>query len=153
MRAVETQLLCRGKRISSIGVMGLTGILDVYSTTGTVDENVFCDFLERCVLPQLLPFDGVNSNSVILMDNASIHHTDRVVSLISSVGALVHFIPPYSPDLNPIEECFSKVKGYLKEHEHEIADYNDVNEFVMRAFCTVTSDDCEQYFHHAGYIH
>ena len=54
------------------------------------------------------------------MDNASIHRTDRVISLIQSTRALVHFIPPYSPDLNPIEECFSNVKAFLKEHDNEI---------------------------------
>ena len=79
--------------------MGLSGMLDVYTTTGSVDE-VFLDFLEKSVLPLLLPFNGVNPHSVVLMDNASFHHTDRVVSLIQSTGALVHFIPP---DPNPIE--------------------------------------------------
>ena len=60
IRARDTQLLCRGKRISAIGLMGMHGLLDVYTTTGTVDENVFVDFLERCVLPQMQPFNGSN---------------------------------------------------------------------------------------------
>lgn len=60
------------------------------------NEEVFCDFIERNLLPNLLPFDGTNSNSIVILDNASIHHTKRVVELINSVGALVHFLPPYS---------------------------------------------------------
>ena len=152
MRARDTQLLHRGKRISAIGLMGLNGILDVYTTTGSVDESVFLDFLERCVLPQMQPFDGRNSHSVLLMDNASIHHTEKVVELVQSIGVMVHFIPPYSPDLNPIEECFSKVKGFLKEHQHDIQSESNVEDFVMQGFCTVTASDCEGWFLHAGYI-
>ena len=51
------------------------------------------------------------------MDNASIRHVDAVVELITAAGALVRFVPPYSPDLNPIEEVFSKIKAFLKENE------------------------------------
>jgi len=131
--------------------MGLSGMLDVYTTTGSVDEEVFLDFLEKSVLPHLLPFNGVNPHSVLLMDNALIHHTDRVISLIQSTGALVHFIPPYSPDLNPIEECFSKVKAFLKEHDNEMQADN-IEDCVMQAFCTISSDDCAGWFHHAGYM-
>ena len=97
--------------------------------------------MERCLLAHLLPFNGINCNSVLLLDNASIHHTDRVAKLIQSAGAIMHFIPPYSPDLNPIEECFSKVKAYLKEHdkEHSVI----IEEFVLQAFCKITVSDCE----------
>ncbi len=62
----------------------------------------------------MLPFDGCNSRSVLVTDNASIHHVDDVIGLVEEVGALVHFLPPYSPNMNPIEEAFSKVKGFLK---------------------------------------
>uniref|UniRef100_A0A1X7UKH8 Tc1-like transposase DDE domain-containing protein n=1 Tax=Amphimedon queenslandica TaxID=400682 RepID=A0A1X7UKH8_AMPQE len=51
------------------------------------------------------------------MDNASIHHVDEVIDKIESTGAIVQFLPPYSPDLNPIEEAFSKVKANLKKNE------------------------------------
>ena len=122
----------------------------MYTTTGSVNEEVFCDFLERCVVPLLLPFNGTNPNSVLLMDNASIHHTESVASLVRGVGAMLHFIPPYSPDLNPIEECFSKVKAYLKEHENEV--HGNVEDAVLQAFCTVTANDCEGWYRHAGYV-
>ena len=113
-RAKDTQLLCRGKRVSAIGTMGLNGMLDVYTTTGSVDEEVFLDFLEKSVLPHLLPFNGVNPHSVLLMDNAAFHHTDRVVSLIQSTGALVHFIPPVFPRSKSHRGVFLKGEGVSK---------------------------------------
>ena len=87
--------------------------------------------------------------------NASIHHTHRPIELIQSVGALVHFIPPYSPDLDPVEELFSKVKVCLKENDEAIqaADESAVVDFVRAAFSTTTPDDCYAWFKHAGYIH
>ena len=58
----------------------------------------------------LPPFDGLNPRSVVIMDNATIHYTPSTVNLFEEVGALVHYLPPYSPDMNPIEEAFSKIK-------------------------------------------
>ena len=69
----------------------------------------------RSVLPIILPFDGMNPRSLIVMDNASIHHLDQVHDIITGVGAKLCFLPPYSPDLMPLEEVFSKVKYFLKE--------------------------------------
>lgn len=57
-----------------------------------------------------MPFNGVNPHSVVIMDNCAIHNVDGIVKSIHDVGALVHFLPPYSPDFQPIEETFSKVK-------------------------------------------
>jgi transposase len=54
------------------------------------------------------------------MDNASIHHVDGIMDLITGVGALLIFLPPYSPDYNPIEEAFSKVKTLIKAYEEEM---------------------------------
>ena len=59
-----------------------------------------------------MPFDGLNHKSVVILDNASIHHVNCVAIL--SVGALLRFLPPYSPDMNPIEEVFGEVKQYLQ---------------------------------------
>ena len=60
-----------------------------------------------------------NSHSVVIMDNCIIHHGDEVVKMIHEMGALVHFLPPYSPDYAPVEEAFSKVKSELTAMESE----------------------------------
>ena len=57
-------------------------------------------------LHHLMPFDGHNPLSVVILDNSSIHHMQETVRMIQEVGATVHFLPPYLPDLNPIEEAF-----------------------------------------------
>ena len=116
-----------------------------------INVDVFCDFLERYLLPHLLPFNGVNPRSVVLLDNASIHHTARPVKC---VGALVHYLSPYSPDLNPIEEMFSKVKACLRENDTAIqkVDERGVFDFVEAAFSTVRQEDIFGWYDHAGYI-
>ena len=118
--ATSMRLLCRVKRVNSVAAMDINGVVCVHNTTGSLNGNAFCEFLECSLLTQLLPFDGVNPRSVVFLDNASIHHVSRAVYLIHSVGALVHFLPAYSPDLNPIEELFSKVKSVLKENDQAI---------------------------------
>ena len=87
----------RGKRYSAIGILSTKGIEDVYITDTSVNGEIFLDFVRKCLLPVLMPFDGVNPNSVVL-DNAAIHQLDYVVETILSTGALVQFLPPYSPE-------------------------------------------------------
>ena len=153
-RATTKKLLVRGKRYSTIAAMCIDGILDVYITDKTVNSETFCTFLEQCLLPHLLPFNGVNPRSVVIMDNASIHHTDSVVSLIEEVGALVHYLPPYSPDMNPIEETFSKVKGFLKANDPfiQVVEQSEIPDIILSAFASVTSSDCHGWMKHCGYI-
>lgn len=153
-RATTRRLLCRGKRVNSVAAMDMDGIICVDSTTDSMNGDTFCNFLEYSLLPQLLPFNGSNPRSVVFLDNASIHHVSHAIYLIQSVGALVHFLPPYSPDLNPIEELFSKVKAVLKENDQAIQQIGQecVVDIVQAAFSSITADDCIGWFQHAGYI-
>ena len=102
--------------------------------------DTFTDFVERDLLPVLQFFNGTNHNSVVIMDNCSVHHVTEVKSLISEVGALLHYLPPYSPDLNPIEHCFSKVKSCLKNTEIVT---DDITTAVLAAFTYISPDDCQ----------
>ncbi len=153
-RAMSRKLLVRGKRYSAIGAMCMNGMLDVYITDTSVNGDVFCDFIERCLLPQMLPFDGYNPRSVLVMDNASIHHVDDVIGLVEEVGALVHFLPPYSPDMNPIEEAFSKVKGFLKANDPlvQVLGESEIPDIILSAFASITNNDCYGWVKHSGYL-
>ena len=82
-----------------------------------MNGDIFLDFLYTQLLPILRPFDGRSINSVVVMNNASIHHVDAVIDSICSVGALVRFLPPYSSDLNPIECVFGEVKQYMQAND------------------------------------
>jgi len=77
-----------------------------------------------------MPFDGVNKNSVIIMDNCSIHHTKEVVDAIEDTGAILHFLPPYSPGYNPIENAFSKIKVVMKSMELEMQVLEDIDTII-----------------------
>ena len=86
----------------------------VTGVKGVTSNETFYSFIEECLLPQLLPVNGNNPHSVVIMDNCSIHHIGEIVQMIGEVGAIVHFLPPYSPDFMSIEMAFSKVKISLK---------------------------------------
>ena len=70
--------------------------------------------------------------------------------MIQEAGALVHFLPPYSPDYNPIEEAFSKVKSALKEFDMEANAGFDAETLVLTAFSSIQPSDCQQWINHAG---
>ena len=142
------KLLSRGEHISAIASMSSAGILDCKTVHGSVNTEVFCDFVEKHLLPHLLPFDGKNPHSVVILDNCIIHHADEVVRMIHEVGALVHFLPPYSPDYNPIEEAFSKVKAEMKAMEQE-GQVMDLETFVLAAFSWITDTDCQKWIDNA----
>ena len=94
---IRKKLLARGCHTSAISVLSSQGILDVQFVRGGVNYDKFLDFVEKSLILHLLPFDGVNPNSVMGMDNAIIHNHAGVQELISSIGALLVYLPPYSP--------------------------------------------------------
>ena len=86
-----------------------------------------------------------DEQSIVVMDNASIHHVDGIVDMIQEVGAMVMFLPPYSPDFNPIEELFSKLKKTIKIKWFESQLENeemDLETIVYSSLCQVSTEDC-----------
>ena len=130
---MHQKCLVRGEHVTAIAIISVDGILDVKTSTGTTDGDAFYTFVQTHLLPQLMPCNGSNQHSVVIMDNCAIHHICEVVSMIEDVGALVHFLPPYSPDLNPIEEAFSKVKHLIRSLELAL-DTIDVQSVTLAAF-------------------
>ena len=149
---VQHQIVVHGQRISSIGILTTDCIEDVYTVEGNVNGEIFLGFIQRCLLNIIKPFDGSNPKSVVVFDNASIHHLSTVIDIITAAGAIVRFLPPYSPDLNPIEEVFSKVKAYLRDNQHAYQSTQIPRVIVALAFTTITKENCTSYIKHAGYI-
>ena len=105
------------------------------------------------LLPVLQPFNRVNPLSVVIMDNASIHHVESVRQLIEDqAGARLLFLPPYSPDLNPLEEVFSQIKSIMKKNDALFQVCSAPRALLSMAFGMVTGDDCKSYITHSGYL-
>ena len=95
-------------------------------------------------------FQWYKPHSVVILGNCTVHHIPEVVASIEDVGALVYFLPPYSPDFNPIEETFSKVKTVLKTTEIEMCGVSDIETLLLASFASVTCDDCNGWFSNSG---
>ena len=92
-----------------MSILSREGIEDTYITEGSVNGDIFWDFVQQQLLPILSPCDGHSPRSIIILDNASIHHVDPVVSAILFTGALLKFLPPYSPEFKSNELVFGEV--------------------------------------------
>jgi len=121
------KLLAGGEHVSVITTLSVEGILCCKIIRGNVNSEAFVKFIENQLMLILMPFDGYNPRSIVIMDNCSIHHVDHVTALLQEIGVLIQWLPPYSPDLNPLEEAFSKVKSDMKSMETEMQVLNDID--------------------------
>ena len=144
------KLLVQGVRISVIAAMTVQGILDLKVVQGTVTGEIFVDFIEKQLLPYLMTFDGHNPNNVVLLDNCSVHHVPGVSDAIDDTGALIHYLLPDSPNFNPIELLFSKVKSVIKQLELELCTTMDIETIVLTAFSAISANDCENWIESRG---
>jgi transposase len=148
--AKAQKLLVRGTHISVIAALSIHGIQAIEIVRGGVDADVYYDFTCKHLLPKLMPFNGINDHSVIVQDNCSIHHVTEIEKLVEDTGVILLYLPPYSPDYNPIEEAFAKVKSTLKALETEMQHTDDIEMIVCAAFSTITTQDCIGWIRHAG---
>ena len=131
-----------GGNISLVGAIRLNESPVLYPFDGAVDGERFLYFLEHHLAPKL------RSGDVVIMDNCRIHHIADVKTLLGKVGATPLFMPPYSPELNPIEETWSLIKATFKSLEaRTIAAYVDALEIAKNA---VTPEKIKAYFNHAN---
>jgi len=111
-RAYSKRPLKRGKNVSIIGAMTLKkGFLTGLSFDGGTNGGLFLWFIEKILVPQLW------AGAVVVMDNLPAHKVQGVSEAIASVGARLVYLSPYSPDFNPIEHLWSKLKSYLRSVE------------------------------------
>jgi len=141
----------RGEKYSSIAILSLDGILAHYSIPGGFKTDDLMYFLKTFVVPVMHPFP--HPNSVLVIDNASIHHSEPVESLLRSHGIRILFLPPYSPTFNPIENAFSKLKGFIQRNGRAVADAGGTCPVLLYlAFSSITREDARGYFRHCGYF-
>ena len=139
-RAVDSAPLSKPKNttiLSSIQTLRYT----TFSGGTTVER--FKRYLEIDLLPHL------NDNSVLIMDNMKSHYAKAVKNLLDSSGVRYIYLPPYSPDLNPIEKLWSTVKSFLRKFKARTLDA--LPNAIQCAFQTVSPSDCSGWFHSCGY--
>lgn len=121
----------------------LTGIAAPFVLDGAINRNAFETYVARVLVPELRPGD------IVIMDNLSSHKGPRVQELIEAAGASLRYLPPYSPDLNPIENAFAKLKALLRKTAARTLD--GLWDAIGRLVDTFTSTECANYFAAAGY--
>ena len=138
--------------MSAIAAIATDGLVALQVCRETVNSDKFYDFIRGYLIPQMTPFDGISPRSIVIMDNCSIHHVSEIKTLLDSVGIPLFFLPPYSPDFNPIEETFSYVKSYLREHDELLQSISNPSSVLESAFHSITPHHCTQWITHSGYF-
>jgi transposase len=132
-----------GKNITLLASMSLEGMGECLAVEGSTTTAVFEAYLEGVLVPSL------RAGQVVVMDNLSAHKGSRVRDLIESKGCELLYLPPYSPDFNPIEEAFAKIKGLLRKAEARSRQV--LIEAMGRALEALTARDARNFFEHRGY--
>ena len=134
----------RGKNTTLIASMTLEGGIGASMISeGATDAKVFKAYVEHFLAPTL------EEGQVVVMDRLPAHRKGRVRELIEQRGAELRFLPSYSPDLNPIEEAFSKIKGVLRKAAARTKEA--LIEAIAQALSAVTPRDAKGWFKHCGY--
>lgn len=141
-RAVDAVPCNHGTNISLIGALSLDGLIASMTSKGSVDTSVFLSYIHDVLAPQLWV------GAIVVMDNLKVHHAHSVCQAIEAVGARVVFLPPYSPDLSPIELCWSKLKQFLRSKA--ASTYEALDQAMTEAIQCITEDDAIGWFNHCG---
>jgi transposase len=126
--------------IGSVRLEGTTACMTIEDAT---DTDIFCAYVQHVLIPTLKPGD------VVILDNLSPHKNPQTARLVEQAGASVRYLPPYSPDLNPIEKMWSKVKAVLRAAKARTQ--KALNAAIACALAAVTSADALGWFALCGY--
>jgi transposase len=132
-----------GANVTMLAALGSHGIEAVMTIDGATDAEVFRVYVEQVLRPTLRPGDHV------IMDNLRAHKAAGISEAIEQAGAQVVYLPPYSPDLSPIEPCWSKLKMALRTAKARTREA--LERAIAQALTTVTVSDAHSWFHHCGY--
>lgn len=133
----------RGVVTTMLGALGLDGVRALMTVEGGTDADVFETFVVQVLVPTLKPGD------IVFLDNVGAHKPPAILQHIRDAGASVFFLPPYSPDMNPIELCWSKLKQILKGLEARTREALD--DAVAQAMKLITPEDAAAWFTHCGF--
>jgi len=142
-RAYDLAPFNTGDNITTLAVVTTAGLSAAMTVVGAADTLAVEAFVRECVVPLLRP------GQKVVLDNVRTHQSDSVRGMIEAAGCRVCFLPPYSPDLSPIEEAFAKFKAVLRRAKARTAE--TVQQAVGPALDAITPQDARNYFTHCGY--
>lgn len=126
-----------------LGAMTSSGLLAAMTIEDSTDTDIFLAFLDQVLCPKLQP------GQIVVMDNLSAHKAPAVREKIEATGASLLYLPPYSPDLNPIEKCWAKIKGILRSLKARTAEALDPA--ITQAIAAISPENALGWLHHCGY--
>jgi transposase len=129
--------------VTMLAALSLQGVEAVMTIDGATDAEVFRAYVEQVLGPTLRPGD------IVIMDNLRAHKVTGIRERIDACGAQLIYLPPYSPDLSPIEPCWSKLKTLLRTAQARTRDALDAA--IQQAVAAVTPSDARGWFRHCGY--
>jgi transposase len=144
LRANSVKPVSKGKLLTLIGAVSLEGMIASMTVEGGTKKETFITYISDVLVPELKP------GNVVIMDNLSAHKSEEVKELIESTGARLLYLPRYSPDLSPIELCWSKLKSYLKKKAPRNSEL--LQQFIKEALELITLDNIKSWFSHCGYF-
>jgi transposase len=144
-RAEVVEPFQRGSHVSVISALGLQGVGASMMIEGAIDTPAFDAYVDHFLVPTLRP------GNIVLLDNAKFHYSKSAIQSIEAAGAAVLYLPAYSPDFNPIEECISKIKETLRSLKARTQ--RKLYHALKKAMALVTGDDIRGWFEHCGYIY
>lgn len=134
----------KGKNVTVLGALSLEGVVEAMTIEGSADGQVVSTFIQDVLVPALRP------GQIVIMDNLSSHKVDGIQDAIEARGARLEYLPPYSPDLSPIEKCWSKFKAILRAKAARTREYLD--QVITEALDMITAQDARGWFAHCGYV-
>jgi len=132
-----------GENITMLACLSEAGLSAPMTIEGAVDGTVFRAYVEQVLAPTL------SQGDVVIMDNLGAHKVKGIKEAIEARGAKVMYLPPYSPDLNPIEKCWSKIKTYLRAAKARTRE--TLEKALKEALLLVTEKDARGWFASCGY--
>lgn len=133
----------RGSKISVIGAISSDSVEAAIYGKWNTDGEIFTAFVKQCLAPKL------SAGKIVIMDNVKFHSTKKAVEAINKTGATILFLPPYSPELSPIENMWSKIKQLLKILEPK--SWKTFKKAIAKAFAEIKKSDLFGWFKHCGY--
>ena len=125
-----------------LAALGSQGVEAMMTIDGATDAEVFRVYVEQVLRPTLRPGD------IVIRDNLQAHKAAGIHEAMAQAGAPLHYLPPYSPDLSPIERCWSKLKTALRTAKARTREA--LEQAIAQALATISAADARSWFHHCG---